>query len=65
MADGTKAPKGALIAGLVLMLLAFGGCGYRRSSFVGFAGELTDIVDGTSSTPWARRPPSPPPAKRR
>jgi hypothetical protein len=49
MADATKAPKGALITGLVLLLLSFVGCGVGCVSFVGFAGDLTDVVEGTSS----------------
>lgn len=51
MADGTKAPKGALIAGLVLILLAFGGCGYGCVSGVGLIGDLADAIDSANSTP--------------
>ncbi|MFN7149596.1 MAG: hypothetical protein ACK4V6_08945 [Microthrixaceae bacterium] len=51
MADSTKAPKGALIAGLVLLLLSFGGCGIGCVSFTGFIGDLANVVEGTSSTP--------------
>lgn len=51
MADSTKAPKGALITGLVLLLLSFGGCGIGCVSFTGFIGDLADVVEGTSSTP--------------
>lgn len=51
MADRTSAPKGALISGLVLILLAFGGCGYGCTTFVGFASELVDTLDGVGTTP--------------
>lgn len=51
MADSTKAPKGALIAGVVLLLLSFGGCGIGCVSFTGFIGDLANVVEGTNSTP--------------
>lgn len=51
MADRTTAPKGALITGLVLILLAFGGCGYGCTSFVSFASDLVDAADGENSIP--------------
>ncbi len=51
MADRTSAPKGALITGVVFILLAFGGCGYGCASFVGFANELVDAADGRNSVP--------------
>lgn len=51
MADSTSAPKGLLITSLVLMLLAFGGCGYGCSQFFGFASELTDLARDTRSVP--------------
>lgn len=51
MADSTKAPKGALITGLVLLLLAFGGCGYGCVSFAGFATDVADAIDSASTTP--------------
>jgi hypothetical protein len=51
MADSTKAPKGALITGLVLLLLAFGGCGYGCVSFTGFIGDVSDAIDSASTTP--------------
>lgn len=57
MADRSSAPKGALITGLVLILLAFGGCGYGCASFVGFGAQIADAVSernthqlGTEST---------------
>ncbi|MHB1139711.1 MAG: hypothetical protein ACYC2O_12205, partial [Microthrixaceae bacterium] len=49
MADATKAPKGALITGLVLLLLSVAGCGVGCVSFVGFASDISDAVDGSSS----------------
>jgi hypothetical protein len=51
MADSTKAPKGALIAGVVLLLLSFAGCGVGCVSFTGFIGDLANVVEGTNSTP--------------
>ena len=51
MADGTKAPKGALIAGLVFILLAFGGCGYGCVSLTGFVGDIGDAIDSANTTP--------------
>lgn len=51
MADGTTAPKGALIAGLVLMLLAFGGCGFGCVSGAGFLGDVSDSIEAANSTP--------------
>lgn len=51
MADSTKAPKGALITGLVLLLLSFGGCGYGCVSFAGFATDVADAIDSASTTP--------------
>ncbi len=51
MADGTKAPKGALIAGLVLILLGFAGCGYGCVSFVGMIGDVSDAINSANTTP--------------
>ena len=51
MADGTKAPKGALVAGLVFILLAFGGCGYGCVSLTGFVGDIGDAIDSANTTP--------------
>lgn len=51
MADGAKAPRGLLIAGVVLLVLALGGCGYGCTSFVGFIGDLTDVAEGSSAVP--------------
>ncbi len=51
MADGTKAPKGALITGLVLILLAFGGCGFGCVSLSGFVGDVGDAIDSANTTP--------------
>jgi hypothetical protein len=51
MADGTKAPKGALITGLVLILLAFGGCGFGCVSLTGFVGDVSDAIDSANTTP--------------
>jgi hypothetical protein len=50
MADGTKAPKGALIAGLVFILLAFGGCGYGCVSIFGVFGDVADAIDSANLT---------------
>jgi hypothetical protein len=50
MADGTKAPKGALIAGLVFILLAVGGCGYGCVSIVGFGTDIANAIDSASLT---------------
>ena len=47
MADATKAPKGFLIAGLVSILLAFGGCGYGCVSVVGVGSDLVDALTNT------------------
>ena len=47
MADGTKKPKGWLIAALICFLLALGGCGafgYGCSQLVGIADDVTDTV---------------------
>lgn len=51
MADGTKAPKGALIAGLVLMVLAVAGCGYGCVSFVGMLGDVSSAIQSAESMP--------------
>lgn len=45
MADQTKAPKGLLITGIVLLVLALGGCGYGCTSIVGFASQIADAGD--------------------
>lgn len=51
MADRTSAPKAALVTGLVFILLAFGGCGYGCATFVGFASDLVDTLEGARTTP--------------
>ncbi len=51
MADGTTAPKGALITGLVLLLLAFGGCGYGCVSGVGLFSDVADAISSANTTP--------------
>ena len=51
MADGTSAPKGALITGLVLILLAFGGCGYGCVSGAGLIGDVANAIDSANTTP--------------
>ena len=51
MADQTKAPKGLLLTGVVLLVLALGGCGYGCTSFVGFASDIADAADGAGVTP--------------
>jgi hypothetical protein len=50
MADGKKAPKGALIAGLIFILLAFGGCGYGCVSIIGFGTDIANAIDSASLT---------------
>ncbi len=49
MANGTKAPKGALIAGVVLLLLGLGGCG---AAAVGVASLASLAEDVTNTTPY-------------
>ena len=51
MPNGTKAPKGALIAGLVFILLGFAGCGYGCVSFVGIIGDVSDAINSANTTP--------------
>ena len=51
MADQTKAPKGLLLTGVVLLVLALGGCGYGCTSFVGFASDIADVADDAGVTP--------------
>ncbi len=52
MADGAKPPKGLLIAGIVLLVLGIGGCGYGCTNFVGFVSDLTDVVEGRATVPY-------------
>lgn len=49
MVNGEKAPKGLLLTGVILLVLSLGGCGFGCASFVGFIGDLTDVVQGTST----------------
>ena len=51
MADQTKAPKGLLLTGVVLLVLALGGCGYGCTSLVGFASDIADVADDAGLTP--------------
>ncbi len=51
MADQNKAPKGLLITGIVLLVLALGGCGYGCTSFVNFASDIADVADDAGLTP--------------
>ncbi len=51
MANGTKAPKGALIAGLVLIMAGFAGCGYGCVSFFGIIGDVSDAISSANTTP--------------
>ncbi|MEI7886486.1 MAG: hypothetical protein WCJ04_03755 [Actinomycetes bacterium] len=48
-APASKPPKGALITGIVLMLLAFSSCGVGGLSCVSFAASFADILSGAST----------------
>jgi len=53
MANRTKAPKGALITGIVLLLLGLGGCGaaaFGVASLAGLADDITDTINYGEST---------------
>ena len=50
VADQNKAPKGLLLAGVVLLVLALGGCGYGCTSFIGFASDIADVADDAGVT---------------
>ena len=54
MANGPKPPKGLLIAGIVLLVIGIGGCGYGCTSFVGFVRDLADVAEGRSTTPYGQ-----------
>jgi len=51
MADGSKPPKGWLIAGLVFLLLALAGCGGGALGCRSFVSDLQDAVDQGGRTP--------------
>jgi hypothetical protein len=51
MADTTSAPKGALVAGLVFILLSFAGCGYGCVSGTGLVSSISDAIESANSTP--------------
>lgn len=48
MANSTKPPKGALITGLVLIVLSFGGCGAFAWGISSLGGAVSDIGDSES-----------------
>lgn len=48
MADQSKAPKGLLITGIVLLILGLGGCGYGCTSLVGAFSGIADDADATA-----------------
>lgn len=45
----SKAPKGALITGMILIFLAFSSCGVGGVSCVSFASSFADILSGAST----------------
>jgi hypothetical protein len=45
----SKPPKGWLITGMILMLLAFSSCGVGGVSCVSFASSFADILSGAST----------------
>jgi hypothetical protein len=49
VANGTKPPKGALITGIVLLVLSLGGCGAFGWGVTSAVGALADIGD---AEPW-------------
>lgn len=51
MADNPRAPRGFLIAGIVLLVLSVAGCGTGCAGFVGVVNELTDVISNTRSVP--------------
>jgi hypothetical protein len=48
MADTSKAPKGWLIAGIILLLLSLGGCGIAVAGVAALGSVVDDIADTTS-----------------
>lgn len=47
MANGTKPPKGWLIAGVVCLLLGLGGCGMAAAGVASLVGLVDDVADET------------------
>lgn len=52
--DPNKPPKGLLIAGIVLLVLGLGGCGYGCTSVVGLVDDITDVASGSSTVAFGQ-----------
>lgn len=51
MADGPKPPKGALITGIVLLVLSLAACGAGGAGCVSFISTITDTLSEAGTTP--------------